>query len=476
MSCTSVPSGQKIRKDRSGQRLTAAVVLAGIVLRVIYCLGTTIFERQYDAGTIALDAGHVVSGGHLAYIQYLYENGRLSDFDPTTVYQFHHPPLFHAAAALWMRFLSLFVHDTVQLEESIQMVPLVCAVITLLICVKLFRLLPMEERGVRFAAAVLAFHPTLIQFSGSVNNDCMGLMFTVLILYQAMRWSRRPSAGRILLLAVWFGLGVSTKQNVAEMAVPVGALFAWIFFHNENHNAGAVRRRWLALQYAAFLAVGLPLSLWFYVRNLVRWQVPLLWVYTLPDDSWQYVGGVPLVNRFLWPVPSEFLGNLRHFTIGCGYNVWLEIIRTSMLGEWDMADVGRPVKILAVLLMLSGALIGLLCTIDLGAVCLGGSGRKKRFLSPEDRLLLGLTWLVTMVSYLKFVYDYPQQCSMNFRYIAVVLVPTAAAAGLWMAPDAPAGGRDNESQPFQKLWRGTHGFLLVLFGVLSVGMIAVWAA
>lgn len=141
-----------------------------------------------------------------------------------------------------------------------------------------------------------------------------------------------------------------------------------------------------------------------------------------------------------------------------------------------MADVGRPVKILAVLLMLSGALIGLLCTIDLGAACLGGSGRKKRFLSPEDRLLLGLTWLVTMVSYLKFVYDYPQQCSMNFRYIAVVLVPTAAAAGLWMAPDVPAGGRDNDSQPFQKLWRGTHGVLLVLFGVLSVGMIAVWAA
>ena len=462
MSCTSVPSGQKTTKDRSGQGMTAAVVLAGIVLRVIYCLGTTIFERQYDAGTIALDAGHRVSGGHLAYIQYLYENGRLPDFDPTTVYQFHHPPLFHAAAALWMRFMSLFVHDTVQLEESIQMLPLVCAVITLLVCVQLFRLLPMEERGVCFAVAVLAFHPTLIQFSGSVNNDCMGLMFTVLILYQAMRWSRRPSAGRILLLAVWFGLGVSTKQNVAEMAVPVGALFAWTFFHHQNqyadHGQGAARRRQLALQYALF------------------WHVPLLWVYTLPDDSWQYVGGVPLVNRFLWPVPSEFLGNLRHFTIGCGYNVWLEIIRTSMLGEWDMAGVGRPVKMLAVLLMLVGTLLGLLCTIDLGAACSGGHGREKGFLFPEDRLLLGLTWLVTMICYLKFVYDYPQQCSMNFRYIAVVLVPTAAAAGLRMAPDAGTRGQNCQSRPFQALWRGAHRFLLVLFCLLSAGMIAVWAA
>ena len=228
--------------------------------------------------------------------------------------------------------------------------------------------------------------------------------------------------------------------------------------------------------YAAFLAVGLPLSLWFYVRNLVRWHVPLLWVYTLPDDSWQYVGGVPLVNRFLWPVPSEFLGNLRHFTIGCGYNVWLEIIRTSMLGEWDMAGVGRPVKMLAVLLMLVGTLLGLLCTIDLGAACSGGHGREKGFLFPEDRLLLGLTWLITMVCYLKFVYDYPQQCSMNFRYIAVVLVPTAAAAGLRMAPDAGTRRPNCQSRPFQALWRGAHRFLLVLFCLLSAGMIAVWAA
>ena len=145
-----------------------------------------------------------------------------------------------------------------------------------------------------------------------------------------------------------------------------------------------------------------------------------------------------------------------------------------------MADVGRPVKILAVLLMLAGALLGLLCTIDLGVVCLGRYGREKRSFSPEDRLLLGFTWLITMVCYLKFVYDYPQQCSMNFRYIAVALVPTAAAAGLCMspdmAPDAGTRGQNCQSRPFQALWRGSHRFLLVLFCLLSAGMIAVWAA
>ena len=53
------------------------------------------------------------------------------------------------------------------------------------------------------------------------------------------------------------------------------------------------------------------------------------------------------------------LDNLRQFKLGCGYNVWMQIIRTSVLGEWDMADVGRSVKVLAVLLMLVGALLAL---------------------------------------------------------------------------------------------------------------------
>ena len=91
--------------------------------------------------------------------------------------------------------------------------------------------------------------------------------------------------------------------------------------------------------------------------------MPLVWIYTLPEDSWQYTGNVPVLNRFLFPVPSEMLDNLRQFKLGCGYNVWMQISRTSVLGEWDMADVGRSVKVLAVLLMLVGALLAL-------AICL----------------------------------------------------------------------------------------------------------
>ena len=75
------------------------ILAAGCLLRLFYVLFSTIYDRQYDIGMIDLDAGHTVTGGHLAYIQYLYENWKLPDFDPTSVYQFNHP----AAAPLSVR-------------------------------------------------------------------------------------------------------------------------------------------------------------------------------------------------------------------------------------------------------------------------------------------------------------------------------------------------------------------------------------
>ena len=55
------------------------ILAAGCLLRLFYVLFSTIYDRQYDIGMIDLDAGHTVTGGHLASIQYLYENWKLPD-------------------------------------------------------------------------------------------------------------------------------------------------------------------------------------------------------------------------------------------------------------------------------------------------------------------------------------------------------------------------------------------------------------
>ena len=64
-----------MEQKKSDRRRMTVILGAGFLLRLCYVLFSTIYERQYDIGMIDLDAGHTVTGGHLAYIQYLYETG-----------------------------------------------------------------------------------------------------------------------------------------------------------------------------------------------------------------------------------------------------------------------------------------------------------------------------------------------------------------------------------------------------------------
>ena len=451
-------------------RHSVRILAAGVVLRLFYVLFSSIYERQYDIGMIDLSQDHTVSGGHLAYIQFLYQNGRLPDIDPTTVYQFNHPPFYYTVSALWLRTADHFIPDTHMLEESLQTIPLICAIAILFILFRIIKQAGVYGRGEIFCAAVFSFHPALVMLSGSVNNDCMGLMFVLLCIYGIISWdscvtgtpegipahTRHPvpaggvgaadrcrrSRKYLLLTATSLGLGIMTKQSTALMAFPIGIVFAAVFFrtlwsHKNTgidtysstssgtampETSGVLSLKELLCQFTVFLVISVPLAMWFYIRNLLRYATPLVWVYTLPEDSWQYVGDVPLRYRFLLPGMQDMLENLRTFQLGCGYNVWMQIIRTSVLGEWDMAATPKSVKLTAAALMAAGAVLAAAALISMYA-------RFIRRKAARADLILLLTYLVHMVSYLKFAYDYPQECSMNFRYIAVTILPPAAALG-----------------------------------------------
>ena len=443
----------RIAKDKIYIYVT---MVCGALLRLLYVMFSTIYDRQYDIGQIDLDAGHTVSGGHLAYIQYIYHNG-LPDFDPTTVYQFHHPPLHHWICANWMKFCSLFIGNTDVLEESIQVIPFLCSLLSLWVIYKVVCGFELSDKAKCFVMAVFAFHPSLIMFSGSVNNDSMAFLFTVLIVYFTMEWSHSLSWKSIIALALCMGLGMLVKQNVAEMAFPVAVVFIYVFLQSIGEKAG--RNRLLG-QFAVFGLVSVPIGMSFYIRNLVKFNMSMFWVYELPTDSWQYTGNVPVINRFLWPVPAELLDNLLHFRLGCGYNVWMQIIRTSVLGEWDMAGVGRGIKLLAVFLMLVGAVLAFMAFCAFVKVFIVDGIRRKS--DTANVLLFVVGYITNMLCYLLFAYNYPQECSMNFRYIVITVLFPAIALGLWW--------QDSNSKWIKRLVTLT----LPVFAACSILMIGCW--
>lgn len=453
--------GKTDSTDKFNRISSAAIIGAGVLLRFIYVLRSTIYDRQYDIGMIDLDAGHTVSGGHLAYIQYLFENMRLPDVNPTTVYQFHHPPMHHFLSALWMKFLSIFISNTDVLEESIQVIPFVCSLIIIYCAVRIFKMFGMSGFAFKAALLIVCFHPSLILLSGSVNNDCMALMFTTLVILFALKWIESRKTFDIILTAVFLGLGISTKQNVAEFAFPLAIVFLCILIKTLKNKDNIGK---LIIQYILFGVISIPLGMWFYIRNLIKYGVSILWVYELPTDSWQYTGNIPVVNRFLWPVPSEMIDNLKNFKIGCGYNVWMQLMRTSVLGEWDMASVGTGIKAVAVLLMLAGAFVAVVAFVYFVRAMLPGfKNACETAINPMFKIFIVTGYVSVMLSYMIFAYKYPQQCSMHFRYIEItILLPTVGLGLVYGKSD----------KRWLKIFRCLY---LGAFSLLSVIMCFVWS-
>ena len=112
-----------------------------------------------------------------------------------------------------------------------------------------------------------------------------------------------------------------------------------------------------------FGVVSIPLGMSFEIRNMIRYQTPLVYVYTLPEDSWQYVGNYSLTERFLLPKFSEILDCITSMKIGMGYNTWVQLFRTAAMGEWNMDQVAVWIKIVAVLLMAAVAAFGILAFV-----------------------------------------------------------------------------------------------------------------
>ena len=444
-----------LRLKREDRRV-ATIFLAGFLLRLLYVLQSSIYQRQYDIGSIDLSVDHTVSGGHLAYIQYLFQQGHMPDFDPTQVYQFHHPPLHHILSALVLKLFAPFITDYNKLYETLQIIPFLCSIAILWYGYKIMRRLTDNRKALELGMLILAFHPALILLSGSVNNDALGLLFMLLCIEYTWAWSESHSLTDILKAALAVSLGIMTKQSVALMAFPMAVVFIYEWM-KETKRTG--KKTSCLLQYGIFLMVSLPIGLWFYIRNLVLFHVPIVWVYELPTDTWQYTGNVPVINRFLWPDIKEFLDGLRHFQLGCGYNLWIQIMRTSTLGEWDMAAVSRGIKLLAMLLMVAGfALAALVFVCNALTVF---RGKRYQIKVPAMLLLVG-TYVVQFFAYFKFYYEYPQECSMNFRYITINLLVSVMLLVVYRTY-------------CQKKWviillQG----LTICFCVLSTAMVCVW--
>ena len=157
------------------------LTISAVFLRLVYVIRIPYTVNQHDAGDF--------TAGHVGYICYLVEhNWKLPDFNPTTIWSFYHPPLHHYLAAVVAKLSPVFGTDMAQAMENVQFLTVFYGLCTLLISYKLLKKFKLTGFALFLPYALLCFHPSFIMLSGSINNDALCLLLTLVTAYIALLW------------------------------------------------------------------------------------------------------------------------------------------------------------------------------------------------------------------------------------------------------------------------------------------------
>lgn len=387
-------------------------MVGGALVKASYIIYTAVWTRQHDV--ISFGAGE----GHAAYIEYILQYKSLPDFDPRLVWGFFQPPLHHFLAAVWMWINIRLKIAERQLQESVQVLTLSYMCILMVMIYFICKELYMKNRGMLITMLIVSFHPIFILLSGSINNDALSIMFMAVSLYIAIRWYKNPGFIGIILLALSIGLGMATKLSAGLVAPGIGVMMLYKLWEDRKHFKKYI------LEFIAFAIVVFPIGLWWTIRNMVRFDMPINYI---PEVGEQLTHSNLFSRVFdirMSSVYAELIANGSEYD---EYNVFLAMIKTSLFGEDNFGLISGKIQPFAILLFVSFVLIILLELVAfIRIVFVKEAGPKL-----EYKILLGISAVVIFAGYLSFALSYNNFSAQDFRYAALNCAIMAIFLGLW---------------------------------------------
>lgn len=452
-------------------KVVLLITAAAMGLRLIYILGTNIGQRQHDVYSFGSNEGHA------GYIEYIYTNLRLPDFDPRTIFQFYHPPLHHTLAALWMKINTFAGISFKQAGENIQVLTMFYSGVFLIFTQKIFSEFGLKGWKLVIAYTMIAFYPAFIIMSGSINNDMLSIMLMQGAIYHSIRWFKGSGTLSIMAAAAFLGLGMMTKLSVGTASLGIALLFIMKIADEPD------KRRKIISQIAVFGVICFPLALWWGLRNQILFGLPVTYVPTLGTGSHQYIGGYPLFERLADFSAYQF----RNVYVAWGepyfeHNVFIGLLKTATFGEQTLSGSSGNVYVAASVLFYINALLALAVAVA-GPVVLFG---RKYFTDASLKSFTNIVFITFLLAYVQFCLSYAHTCTQNIRYAtpliwigAFVLASVAgrdypkSSAGPEPGGPAVEGPGEAAAEGSQKQLEGRAGSKIMLY--LVAGIVTLFA-
>lgn len=446
-----------IKKKWSVNRILMCIFLLGLAVHVFYILTAKLTIAQWDLGSIS---GR--KEGHLGYIRYMYDNLIPAQFDPRERWQYYHPPLHYFISALVLRFQSLLGVDVITSIYNVQFLSTLYALIAAVCGCKIARELHLRKLPLIISFAIIMLSPAFIYVGGFVNNDMLSVMFSMLCVLYTIRWYKDKRAANIIRIAVFFGLGMLSKMSVALLAFPIAVVFLYALyksFRSEKHK-GFGR---LFGQMCAFLGVAAPLSLYWSLRNLIRFGVPIGYIpeSIIPEQYIPQGLAQRLFDYFSIGQYSMPYFNSREYGDPFNeYNPVIALIKSSATDVGASRSItGHTMGLLMFWLTFLLAAAGFIMMIYILI--------KKSTMQGIFKVFFAVMYITLMYSYISFCIKYPYDCTEQVRYVMLTIVIGAIFIGSGIKQLM------KKTQWYYRFITKATGFVTFAFGLCSVCIVLI---
>lgn len=402
------------------EKLIRIFMLGSFIVRLVFVLFHNYNFSYHDLGSLAKGMETTYQDGHLGYIQYIYFNGHLPDFDPRTVWSFYHPPFYYIVASVFMKINTVFGLDMKMALENLQMLTMLFATMTIQVGYKILKEFQLSARTTCFAFLIVAFHPYFIYGGATPNNDMLSILFIFMAILFTIRWYKNSTYKEIIFLAISIGLGMMTKLSVGIVAPAVAVIFLVKFIREKAYV-------YYFKQFVLFGLICIPLGMFWSIRNTVLYGMPLVYVQQIGYTSTQDLRNIAVWKR-LNPFDFSNYGypGLNYDTQK-DYNIWSVMFRSSMFDELWIDQTLLYEIFLGKMLVFVNGIVAIVALI-MGII---NDVKQKQVDCWMNRFKI-LLYLTIMGSYIKFCLQFPVICSVNFRYIVPVILIGAINIGMYM--------------------------------------------
>ncbi len=393
----------KINGKLKGCHITAVIFLLCIAIRVVYILATPWNERQHDVFVFETQ-------GHAGYIYTLMKTGKLPD---TNTGLFYHPPLHPYLMSLVGNLLSKAINTTEQVFETLQLLTAYYSLMCGYVFLKILNFLKMRQGTQVLFFAFFSLHPSLIIFSGSINNDILCLLLSMCTVLYLVRFWQSQDIKNALLMALFLGLAMMTKLS----AVTLAPIIAAVFIIRLIKPAEKRTFKNVLVNELCFGALSIPLGMWYPIRNFIKFGQPVGYVMPIGKDHALYCGDRSIFERFI-SFPVRQLFDNPYCLPEEDYNIPSYIVKCSMFGEYSFEFPKWAVQIL----------LAVNCAVIIYCVFASVWLLMKK---NSQSIILTAVSAVSLLFFIWFNIRYPNGCSMDFRYISISLASSAAVGAMY---------------------------------------------